>query len=139
MNKLYFGFIIFILSLTSCNSRYQKETNAFQSYLHETFNENIPSDDSHKYILIAQFNCAGCVQRILIDISNNLKNRKNDSITLITYNMDKVPYNLMKKIKVLVDEDAKYENIFSIANIAIVKTNRGQIKDVKIINLDDIE
>ncbi len=138
MNKLYFGFIIFILSITSCNSRYKKETDKFNYYLLNMFGENIPQSRMD-YILIGQFNCAGCVQRILIDISNKLKNENNDSITVITFDLDKVPYNLKEKVKVLLDENAKYENIFSIANVAIVKTNRGKIMDVKIINLDDIE
>jgi hypothetical protein len=138
MNKLYFGFIIFILSLTSCNSRYKKETNAFRGYLSETFNEKIPPE-SHEYILISQFQCSGCVQRILIDISNNLNGKQNDSITVITFKLDKVPEILKKKVTVLLDEDAKYEHFLSIANVAIVKTNRSQIIDIKIVNLDDIE
>ncbi len=139
MNRVYFFIsIFFISSLISCNNRYKDETNAFQSYLLENFNEKIPSD-SHEYVLLSQFYCAGCVQRILIDISNKLKNSHNDSITVITYDLKKVPQNLKKKVTVLLDKNARYEHIFSIANVAIVKTNNGQVMDVKIINLDDIE
>ncbi len=139
MNRVYFFvIIIFAYLLTSCNHRYKVETNAFQGYLLETFNEKIPSE-SHEYILISQFQCSGCVQRTLIDISNKFNGKQNDSITVITFDLDKVPEILKKKVTVLLDEDAKYEHFLSIANVAIVKTNRGQIIDIKIINLDDIE
>ncbi len=139
MNRAcFFVFILFTAYLISCSNRYKEETNAFQGYLLENFNKKIPSD-SHEYILLSQFYCAGCVQRILIDISNKLKNSNNDSITVLTYDLEKIPQNLRQKVKVLLDENARYEHVFSIANVAIVKTKNGQVVDVKIINLDDIE
>ena len=47
--------------------------------------------------------------------------------------------NSLVKPNVLLDKDAKYERFFSIVNVAIIKTNRGRIIDVKIFNLYNIE
>lgn len=129
---------IFILIL-SCNNRNEKETKAFQEYLTSNFKKQIPEDE-HIYLLISRFNCAGCVQRIFFEISGKLKNRENHSITILTYDLNLVPENLKNKVTILLDKNAQYENIgLSIANVALIKTNKGKFNSMQIINLDKIE
>ena len=139
MNKYNLLFLIFIFILIlSCNNRNEKETKSFQEYLTSNFKKQIP-EEQHIYLLISRFNCAGCVQKIFFEISGKLKNKEIHSITILTYDLNLVPENLKNKITVLLDENAQYENIgLSIANVALIKTNKRKINSIQIINLNKI-
>jgi hypothetical protein len=51
-----------------------------------------------------------------------------------------IPDTLKAKVKVLLDKETKYENIgIPIANIALIKTSKGKIDKIRIINLDETD
>ena len=58
-------------------------------------------------------------------------------MSIITYNEKLIPVSLTRKVEVLLDKNSGYETIQSIANIALIKTDRGKILTIKMMNLDD--
>jgi len=140
MNKsILIPIAFFSFLLLSCNERYVNETKDFNKYLTDNYQEKIPINE-HIYLLICTFNCSGCVQKTLLKISGKVKNNKCHSITILTYDLNKIPYSLKSKVNVLFDKNAQYENIgLSVANIALVKTNKRKIVTIQIINFDKID
>ncbi len=140
MNKHYLFFLLFISFLIlSCNHRNENKTKTFNRYLINNFHEKIP-DNEHIYLLISTFRCYGCTQKILFEISEKVQNGEKNSITILTYDLNIVPQDLQRKVKVLLDKNAQYEHIgLSIANIALLKTNKGKIMTIQMINLDKID
>lgn len=132
--------LVFLFSILSqsCTNKYSEETKSFQKYLSDVFNEKIP-ESKHIYLLIAQFRCSGCVEQSLLKIAGKISNRENPEVTVLTFDTKLVPDTLSKQVKVLLDKNSGYETIQSIANIALIKTERGKIIEIKIINLDDTD
>ena len=134
--KLIGLFLFFTTFLQSCTTKYSDETISFQNYLGEVFHEKIP-ENKHVYLLIAQFRCAGCVEQSLGKIADKISKGLNSEVTIITYDNSIVPFALTRKVKVLLDKNAGYEAILSIANIALIKTENGKINAIEMINLDN--
>jgi hypothetical protein len=126
-------------SLLSCNTPYTKETENLKCYLSDNFQERIPGE-KHTYLLIATFRCSGCVENALQKISDKIKIGPNSHITILSYDVSLIPDTLKAKVKVLLDKETKYENIgIPIANIALIKTSKGKIDKIRIINLDETD
>jgi len=131
--------LLFTLLFSSCNHKFAVETKSFQKYLGNSFHEKIPNDE-HSYLLIATFRCSGCVENALLKISGKINANSINKITILTFDSSLLPDTLKGKIKVLLDKEAGYENIgISIANIALVKTSKGKIDKIRIINLDETD
>lgn len=140
MNKYCLIIIVCLLILIqSCNSHFNYETEVFNKYLMDQYQETIPYDN-HTYLLISGFHCSGCLQKIFTDIYGKASPKYFDSLTILTYDLTLVPNNVRKQAKILFDKDAVYENIgLSIANVTVIETINGGVKNIRVINLDDIE
>lgn len=137
MQTKLIGLVLFLsFFMQSCTTKYSDETRTFQKYLGEVFREKIP-ENKNVYLLIAQFRCAGCVEQSLGKIADKISKGLNSEVTIITYDASLVPFSLSRNVRVLVDKNAGYETIQSIANIALIKTEKGKINTIKMINLDD--
>jgi hypothetical protein len=111
----------------------------FNNYLNDQYQETIPNEN-HTYLLISGFHCSGCLQKIFTDIYGKVHPEYFDSLTILTYDFSLIPSNIRKQSKILFDKDAVYENIgLSIANVTVIETINGGIKNIRVINLDDIE
>ncbi|OQX82272.1 MAG: hypothetical protein B6D64_00895 [Bacteroidetes bacterium 4484_276] len=131
--------VLFTLLILSCDNKYLNETNVFNNYLNDNFHEKIPNDE-HKYLLVGEFKCNGCVEKTFLEINKNVKDEKFNSVTIITYDLLIVPDSIENRTKVLLDENAMFERIgLSIANVTLVKTNNSKIVKIKVINLNEIE
>jgi hypothetical protein len=107
--------------------------------MNDIFHEKL-SENDHTYLLLATFRCSGCVENALMKISQKLNKRSGEKITILTSDLSLVPDNLRKKVKVLLDKDTGYENIgIPMANIAMIKTSKGKIVKIQMINLDDTD
>ena len=127
------------LNFTSCDTKFANETNYFQKYMNDIFHEKL-SENDHIYLLIATFRCSGCVENALTKIYIKAKKGSGENITILTSNLSLIPDNLRKKVKVLIDKDAGYENIgIPMANMAMIKSSNGKIVKIMMINLDDTD
>ena len=129
-------FLLCSILLQSCTNKYSEQTRSFQQYLGSVFHEKIP-ENQHIYLLIAQFRCEGCVERTLDKLADKLSKNPKTGVSIITYNEKLIPVSLTRKVEVLLDKNSGYETIQSIANIAFIKTDRGKILSIKMMNLDD--
>jgi hypothetical protein len=82
----------------------------------------------------------GSTVNALIKISQKLNKGSVEKITILTSDLSFVPDNVRKNVKVLVDKDTGYENIgIPMANIAMIKSSKGKIVKIQMINLDDTD
>lgn len=134
-----FLYVLLIFLLPSCNNRYVHETIGFQNYLKEKFDENLPVNE-HTFLLISQFACLGCIESALLKISEKTNLNSKYKITIITYDTLLIPNSLKYNTKILLDTKSSYENVgLSIANIALLKTSKGKIDKIEMINLDNAD
>ncbi|MDO9258034.1 MAG: hypothetical protein Q7U54_21150 [Bacteroidales bacterium] len=139
MKNKIFLFVFFISFFSqSCNDRYRNETISFQNYLSNTFKQKIPEVE-HIYLLVSRFGCPNCIDQALIKISEKTVNKQEIGITIVTYDTTLVSKTFIKRAKILFDNNAEYETILPIANLALIKTERGKISKIKILNLDEME
>jgi hypothetical protein len=130
---------LFLSGLMACSNKYKIETVAFQKYLSSDFHEKIPEVE-HTYLLIATFRCSGCVENSLAKIREKINTHSKDQITILTFDPSLIPANLQDRVKILLDRDTGYENIgISIANLALIKSNKGKIDKIRMINLDNTD
>jgi len=139
MNKSYLIIIAFFIFLIQfCNPHTDYETKVFETYLMDQFTETIPNNN-HTYLIVSEFHCSGCLQKIFTDIYGKVRLEYFDSLTILTYDSTLIPEHIRKHAKVLLDKDVAYEYIgLSIANVTVVRTKNCSIKSIEVINLDDI-
>ena len=138
-NKYFLFSTLLMLISPSCSYKFANETIIFQKYLDTVSHEKIPQNE-HTYLLIATLRCSGCVENALMKISQKINKESQTNITLLTSNLSLVPESLGNKVKVLLDKDAGYEKLgIPIANTAMIKTFKGKIVKIRMINLDDTD
>lgn len=131
--------ILISILLQSCHYELDNETTVFDNYLENNYKERIPAND-HTYLLICRLSCYGCVLKALAQISAKVKNDRSKEITVLTYDISIVPEPLNGRVTMLLDTDCLYENIgLPIANLALIKSNRGEITKIRILNFDEID
>lgn len=139
INKFALFVLLLIFLSLSCNNQFAQETKSFKTYMSDIFHEKIPQNE-HTYLLIATFRCSGCVENALMKISQKTNVGSENSITILTFDSSLIPDTLKNKVKVLLDKDAGYENIgIPIANIALIKSSKGKVDKIMMINLDDTD
>lgn len=139
MGNKYIPAFLILLFLYACNDAYFNETRCFNQYLNKRFQSKIPIDE-HTFLLVATFRCSGCVQNSLLSISEKINENSVNSTTIITSDTVLIPNSIREKIVILLDENKEYENIgIPIANLALFKTKKGKIIEIRILNLDNSE
>jgi hypothetical protein len=127
------------LFILSCNTKFHEQSDAFNSYLLSQFHEKIPSA-KHTYVIHSQFGCYGCVKQTFTQIDKLITKNQIDLISILTYDSTFLIGSLKNKCKVLFDKNAKYEQIgLDIANITFVKTFDGEIIEMVVISLNDVD
>jgi hypothetical protein len=137
-NKIVFT-LLAIMLISSCNTKFHEQSDAFNSYLLNQFHEKIPSA-KHTYVVHSQFGCYGCVKQTFSLIDKLITKNQVDFISILTYDSTFLIGSLKNNCKVLFDKNAKYEQIgLDIANITLIKTLDGNIIEMEVISLNDIE
>jgi hypothetical protein len=118
---------------------FYKESQSFNTYLLNSFNCGIPENE-HVFILHGKFGCRGCVQRMFFELDKQISINQYENISILTYDTLFIEECVRKIVNLLFDESGNYEKIgINIANLAFIKTRKGKIYQIKILNNDEID
>ena len=128
--------ILFII-INSCNiQKSDRKTEIFSNYLQKEFNVKIP-DSLHYYIIIPEYGCKGCMQRIVKLSVERIEDDIRKHVTFILSNRDEIiSFDLFQDYKLLHDKDQVIDYLaLNIANVTIIVTRKEKV--TKIINVND--
>nr|NQU88896.1 hypothetical protein [Bacteroidota bacterium] len=133
-----FWLIIIIVSLSYCcqNSAEISKYEIFSAYL-EDVHEILIAKRQHTYIVIPHLGCGGCMQRVLMYLTDQLVDFK-DEVTFISSYSSLIADINFQGYELLVDPKRKVDNLMpEIANITIIKTGQGNL--MKIVSLNSVD
>jgi hypothetical protein len=143
MKKAGMIFIIVLLAI-SCRNDKSEKTKIFSDYLSSTFSLSIPNDE-HYFVLLPERVCAGCVFNSQIELNDylNVHSEMIDKITFIYSDIQVANTDLIQRLQSFYDEQHNLDNkipayTFGIGNLTIVKTKKGKVRQVTIIDIGQL-
>jgi hypothetical protein len=121
--------LFLIIVICSCAEKEDKQTKILSGYLDKNFKLAIP-DSLQYYFLIPKLGCAGCDQKLLVEL--NKIDYKNKNIILITSKKKDMLYDLIPPVPVLYDTLGTLDVLnLNLYNVCIVKTKNRKINFIK--------
>lgn len=128
--------LLSILFFVNCR-HYTKETRCFNEALGQ-YNIVIP-DDSHSFIIIPTFSCAGCVKMTWLWLEHNMSGNAYNNISIIDCNIND-DFVTETNCDVYFDTLGVMDNLcFDLANPMIIKTDNRRISSITYIDPRFIE